>query len=64
MCLTGGSDSKESAHKKETRVQSLGREDTAGKGNGYHSSILAWRVPWLEQPVGPQFMGLQRVGHD
>ena len=29
-----------------------------------HSSILAWRIPWAEEPDGPQFMGLQRVGYD
>jgi len=29
-----------------------------------HSSILAWRIPWTEDPGGPQFIGLQRVGHD
>ena len=35
-----------------------------GEGNGTHSSILAWRIPWTEYPGGLQFMGLQRVGHD
>ena len=33
----------------ETQVQSLGREDLPGKGNGYHSSILAWKIPWAEE---------------
>ena len=34
------------------------------KGMATHSSILAWRIPWTEQPGGLQSMGLQRVGHD
>ena len=48
----------------ETQVQSLGREDPLEKGIATHSSILAWRVPWTEEPGGLQSMGLQRVGHD
>ena len=48
----------------ETQVRSLGREDPLEKGMAIHSSILAWRIPWTEEPGGPQFMGLQRVGHD
>ena len=47
----------------ETRVQSLGREDLE-EGTATHSSILAWRIPWTEEPGGLQLMGLQRVGHD
>ena len=35
-----------------------------GEGNGNHSSVLAWRIPWTEGPGGLQSMGLQRVGHD
>ena len=35
-----------------------------GIGNGTHSSILAWRIPWMEEPGRPQSMGLQRVGYD
>ena len=35
-----------------------------GEGNGYHSSILAWRIPWTEEPSDLQSMGLQRVRHD
>ena len=46
------------------RVQSLGREDPLERGVAAHSSILAWRIPWTEEPGGPQFMGSQRVGHD
>ena len=47
-----------------TRVQSLGREDPLEQGVAIHSSILAWIIPWTEEPGGLQFMGSQRVGHD
>ena len=43
----------------ESRVQSLGREDPLEKGMATHSSILAWRIPWTEEPDGLQSMGLQ-----
>ena len=49
---------------KETWVPSLGREDPLEEGMATRSSILAWRIPWTEEPGGPQSMGLQRVGHD
>ena len=48
----------------EMWVQSLGREDPLEKEMAMHSSILAWRIPWMEEPDGLQFMGSQRVGHD
>ena len=48
----------------ETRVQSLGGEDPLEKGMAIHSSILAWRIPWIEEPGGLQSMGSHRVGHD
>ena len=48
----------------ETQVQSLGREDPLEKEMATHSSILAWKIPWTEEPRGLQSMGLQRVGHD
>ena len=48
----------------ETPVQSLGQEDPLEKGKATHSSILAWRIPWTEEPGRLQSMGLQRVGHD
>ena len=48
----------------ETQVQSLGREDPLEKRMANHSSILAWRIPWTEQPGGLQCVGLQRLGHD
>ena len=48
----------------ETWVQSLGREDPLEKKMATHSSILAWKIPWTEEPGGLQSMGLQRVGHN
>ena len=42
-------------------VQSLGQEDPLEEEMGAHSSILAWRIPWTEEPSGLQSMGLQRV---
>ena len=48
----------------ETRVQALVWEDPLEKGMATHSSILAWRIPWTEEPGGLQSMGSQRVGHD
>ena len=48
----------------EIWVQSLGWEDPLEKGKATHSSILAWRILWTEEPGGLQSMGSQRVGHD
>ena len=45
-------------------VRSLGQEDPLEEGTSTHASILAWRIPWTEQPEGLQFIGLQRVRHD
>ena len=45
-------------------VQSLGGEDPLEEGMATRSSILAWRIPWTEEPGRPQAMGLQRVGHN
>ena len=45
----------------EMQVQSLGREDSLKEGTAIHSSILAWRIPWTEEPGGLQSMGLQKV---
>ena len=42
----------------------LGWEDPLKKGMAVHSSILAWRIPWTEEPGGVQSMGLRRVGHN
>ena len=48
----------------ETKVRSLGQEDPLEKEMATHSSILAWRVPWAEEPDGLQSMGSQRDGHN
>ena len=48
----------------ETQVQSLGWEDALEKGMATHSSILAWRISWREEPDGLQSIGSQRVRHD
>ena len=48
----------------ETRDPSLGQEDSLEKGMAIHFSILAWRIPWTEEPRGLQSMGPQRVRHD
>ena len=48
----------------ELWVQSLGWEDPLEKEMATHSSILAWKIPWTEEPGGLQFMGSQRVRHD
>ena len=48
----------------ESWVQSLGWDDFLKKGMATHSSILAWKIPWTEEPSRLQSMGLQRVRHD
>ena len=48
----------------ETRVRSLGWEDPLEKEMATHSSILAWKIPWTEEPRSLQSMELQRVGHN
>ena len=48
----------------ETRFRSLGQEDTLEKGMATHSNILAWRIPWTEEPGGLPSMGSQRTGHN
>ena len=48
----------------ETWVQSLGREDPLEKEMAIHSSAIAWKIPWTEEPDRLQSMGSQRVGHD
>ena len=48
----------------ETWVQSLGQEDPLEKEMATHSSILAWRIPWKEEPGGLESMGSQKVGHN
>ena len=49
---------------RETQVRSLGQEDPLEKEMVTHSNILAWRIPWIEEPGGLQSMGSQRVGHE
>ena len=48
----------------ETQVQSLGQEDLLEKEMATHSSILVWKIPWMEKPGRLQSMGSQRVGHN
>ena len=50
--------------RRETQVQSLGQEDLLEKEMATHSSILAWKIPWMEKPGRLQSIGSQRVGHD
>ena len=49
---------------RETRVQSLGWEDLLEKEMATHSSILSWKIPWMDEPGRLQSMALRRVGHD
>ena len=49
---------------RETWVRSLSREDPLEKEMATHSSTLAWKVPWMEEPGRLQLMGSERVGHD
>ena len=49
---------------RETQVWSLGWEDPLEEGMATRSSILAWRIPWTQEPGGLQSTGSQRVGHD
>ena len=48
----------------EMQVQSLGQEDPLEEGMATHSSILAWKIPWTEEPGRLQSIGLERVGHN
>ena len=56
-------DTRDMQETQETRVQSLGEEDPLEEGVATHSSILAWRILWTEEPGGLQSMGLQRFRH-
>ena len=63
----GGTSGKERAYRKRRynrRGFHLGQEDSLEEGMATHSSILAWRIPWTEEPGGLQYIGPQRVGHD
>jgi len=59
MGFPGNSNVKNPPAMQETRVWSLGREDPLEKEMAPHSSVLAWRIPWTEEPGGLQSMGLQ-----
>ena len=48
----------------EMQVQPLGQEDPLEKGMATHSSIFAWRIPWIEEPGRVRLKGSQRFGHD
>ena len=62
--FSGGSDGEESASNERDPGSIPGSEDPLEKGMATHSSILAWRLPWTEEPGGLPSMGLQRIGHD
>ena len=60
----GGSEGKESACNVRDGIQSLGREDPLEEGMATHSSILVWRIPWIEDPGGLPSIQLPKVRHD
>ena len=62
--LPGGLEGKDLPAVRETQVQSLGWDDPLEEGMATHSCILAWRIPWTEEPGRLQSMGSQRFGHD
>ena len=64
MGFPGGSTVKNLAAILKMQVQSLGQEDPLEKGMAIHSSILAWRIPWTEEPGKLQSTGSRRVRHD
>ena len=67
MGFPGSTSDKEPAsqcRRHEMKVLSMGQEDPLEKGMATRSSILAWRIPWTEEPGGLQFIGSQRVGHN
>ena len=64
MCFLVAQAVKNPPAMRETWVRSLGWKDPLEEGMTTNSSILAWRIPWTEEPGGLQSMGPQRVGHD
>ena len=50
--------------RKKKKSTCLDQEDPLEKEKATHSSVLAWEIPWTEEPVGPQFLESQRAGHD
>ena len=67
MRFPGGSEVKNQPAIQELQklqIRSLGQEDPLEKGMATYSNILAWRIPWTDDPGGLQSMGSQRAGHD
>ena len=66
LCFPSSSDGKEYAEPamQETKVQSLGQEDPSEKEMANHSIVLAWKIPWTEEPGKLQSMGSQKVGYN
>ena len=64
MTFPGGLEVKNLPAAQEMQVWSLGQEDPLDKEKATHSSILAWTIPWTEEPGGLLSMELKRVGHD
>ena len=64
LSFPGGLDGKASAYNAGDPGQSLGQEDLLEKEMAIHSNILAWTIPWMEDPGRLQSMGSQRIGHD
>ena len=64
MGFPGGSEVKNLPTRQEMQVRSLVQEDPLEGDIATHSSILAWRIPWTEEPGGLQSTGLQRLGHN
>ena len=59
-----GKESLQMQEMQESQIRSMGQEDPLEKGMATHSSILAWRILWTEEPGRLQSIGLKRVGHD
>ena len=64
VCFPGSSVVKNPLARQKTQVSSLHQEDSLEKEKATHSSIVAWRIPWMEEPGGLESMGSQGVGHD
>ena len=64
MSFPGGSDGKASAYNVGDPGSIPGSGRSPGEGNATHSSVLAWRIPWMEEPGRLHSTGSQRVGHD
>ena len=62
--ILGGSEVRNLPATQQMQVLSLGQEDPLEEGMATHSSMLAWRIPWTEEPGRLQSIGLERVGHD